>query len=125
MSPAERKAPVRIEVLGISGEQLTARSVARIADMLERLPLRPTSAEARFTDDNGPKGGDDIRCALTVKVPRRPPMHVEDAAGSARSALDGALVKLERQLERVREVARERRRYPKKYFAANRELRKV
>ncbi len=125
MTPAERKPAVRIEVLDIPGPQLTARAVARIAGMLVRQPFRPTSAEARFSDDNGPKGGDDIRCALTVKIPRRPAVHVEDVAGSPRMALDGALVKLERQLVRLREVARERRRYPKKYFAANRELRRA
>lgn len=77
--------------------------------------------EARFVDDNGPKGG-GIRCALTLRLPYRPALRVEQTAMTARLAFDGAIATLERQLERHGERQRERRRRPKKYYVAKRLL---
>ena len=115
--------PMRIEVLGVArGRRIAAKASARLASALASPPLRATSAQIRFTDENGPKGGVAIRCAVSVTLPRRRPIHVEDVATSPRLALDGALAKLDRGLTRLREVAREQRRHPKKYFAAAREL---
>lgn len=101
---------------------LRARVDAGIDTVLAALPVTPTSARATFTDENGPKGGRAIRCALEVRMPRRTAVHVEALATTARLAFDGALAKLERQLGRVRDTARELKRRPKKYFAARRAL---
>lgn len=80
------------------------------------------AAQATFFDENGPKGGPAIRCALTVRLPYRPTVRVENVAETARLAFDGALAVLERQLERYRERDRDNRRRPKKYFVAKRLL---
>jgi ribosome-associated translation inhibitor RaiA len=100
---------------------LASRVRARVAKSLGRLSVRPVTAQVAFLDDNGPKGG-GIRCAVTLRLPYRPPLRVEHTAGMPRLAFDGALVALERQLERYRERQRQGRRRPKKYYAAQRLL---
>ena len=49
--------------------------VEKMTAATSRGRLRPTAARVGFTDENGPKGGVGIRCALTVEIPRRPPAH--------------------------------------------------
>lgn len=116
--------PIRIEVLGVpKGGGLAGRISTRLARSLVRLPFRATGARVRFCDDSGPKGGAAIRCALSVRIPRRPAVHVEHVAASPRPSFDGALAKLERRLARSVQARRENRRHPKKYFAAVRALR--
>ena len=61
-----------------------------------------------------------MRCALTVRLPYRPHVHVEDTAETLRTAFDGAFAKLERELERYRDRDRESKRHPKKYYVARR-----
>ena len=113
----------RVRFRGASqAPELRGRVDAAIGTVLAALAVRPTSAWATFTDENGPKGGRAIRCALEVRLPRRSAVHVEALATTARLAFDGALAKLERQLGRVRDTARELKRRPKKYFAARRAL---
>ncbi|MBI2467558.1 MAG: HPF/RaiA family ribosome-associated protein, partial [Candidatus Rokubacteria bacterium] len=87
---------------------------------LARLSVKPVAAQVRFRDENGPKGGIDIRCALTVRLPYRPAVRVEDMGDTHRLAFDQAFAILERQLERYAERGRESRRRPKKYFVAKR-----
>ena len=77
-------------------------------------------ARLSLTDDNGPKGGCAYRCAVTLAVTKRRPIHVEHTAPSSRLAFDGALVRLEHRLARVRGAARDSRRRPKKYYVAQR-----
>jgi ribosome-associated translation inhibitor RaiA len=89
-------------------------------EQLDRLGVRPISGRASFFDDNGPKGGRAMRCALTVRLPFRPSVRVERTAVTARLALDAAFGVLERRLERYRERDRDSKRHPKKYFAASR-----
>jgi len=93
------------------------RVTQRLTSALASLGARPISARAAFADDNGPKGG-AARCGLTVRLPRRPPLHVEHTAETPRRAFEGALAALERGVERYRERARDSRRRPKKYYAA-------
>jgi ribosome-associated translation inhibitor RaiA len=113
----------RIEFCGITvAGVLRARVAAGLADVLDGFPVEPTSARVAFTDENGPKGGEAIRCTLEVRLARRAPVHVEDVAATARLAFEAGLAKLERRLRRVREVTRASRRRPKKYFAASRVL---
>jgi ribosome-associated translation inhibitor RaiA len=101
---------------------LNARDRARMNRTLDLLPMKPTSARVAFIDDNGPKGGRALRCAITVRVPHRPAIRVEHSSTGASLAFDGALARLERRLERDREIQRERQRHPKKYYAAKRLL---
>jgi ribosome-associated translation inhibitor RaiA len=91
----------------------------KLSSLLSRARVRATAIDVTFTDVNGPKGGVDIRCAVTIEVPRRPAQHASALATDARLALDGALEALERELLRDRERRRALARRPKKYFVAD------
>ena len=99
-----------------------ARVMAGLKGALGSLVVEPTTARATFTDENGPKGGRAIRCALEVRLPRRPAVHVETVATTQRLAFDSAIAKLERAVARLCETARDKTRRPKKYFVARRVL---
>jgi ribosome-associated translation inhibitor RaiA len=114
----------RVEVHGLASAHPTARRAAdRLLDLLRQHAVRATSTGLRFTDVNGPKGGQDVRCNVTVKVARRPATSVTAVGASPRLAVDAALEKLERRLARLRESTRDSRRHPKKYFVASKEWR--
>ena len=110
----------------ISGIERDAVLRARVGKLMtgavERITVRPVRSQAVFFDDNGPKGGRAMRCALTVRLPYRPSIRVERSAVTPRLAFDAAIAVLERQLERYYERERENKRHPKKYFAARRML---
>jgi ribosome-associated translation inhibitor RaiA len=117
MTPETQKTQIN----GIDNDPaLRALLAKRMGAALTQLAVRPLRAEAVFVDDNGPKGGPALRCALTVRLPRRPNIRVERSAETPRLAFDAALVILKRQLERYRERDRQDKRHPKKYFAAAR-----
>jgi len=101
---------------------LRERVRQQMAAALEPLRVAPVRAQVAFFDDNGPRGGMALRCALTVRVPYRPAIRVEHSAATVRAAFDGAFAALERRLERYRERDRDERRHPKKYFVAKRLL---
>jgi ribosome-associated translation inhibitor RaiA len=108
-------------ISGLEGEPMfRARAAKLMAATIAKLAVRPVRSEAVFVDDNGPKGGRAMRCALTVHLPYRPSVRVERSAETARLAFDAAFAVLERQLERYREGDRDNKRHPKKYFAAAR-----
>lgn len=115
-------ATLKIEFRKRSGEEATRAHVVAGLKTVLAAPVGPTLARATFSDENGPKGGPAIRCALEVKQPRRPAVHVEAVATTQRLAFDRALAKLERAIARRRETARDAKRRPKKYFAARRAL---
>ena len=113
----------KIEFRGIATSRaLRARVMGAMTDALAALPRKPTRARVVFSDANGPKGGEAIRCALEVRLPQRRTVHVEDVASTPRLAFAAGLTKLERRLRRTREIALESKRRPKKYFAARRVL---
>jgi ribosome hibernation promoting factor len=95
----------------------------RLEAVLRRGRVRATSSVVAFTDVNGPKGGVDIRCRVTVETPGRPAQNASALAADARLALDGALRALERQLTREQGKRRDLSRRPKKYFVADQGLR--
>jgi hypothetical protein len=102
----------RLEIRGLPEREAAAlRADARLA------ALEP-DARIVVSDDNGPKGGPAVRCAVTVGVPRRGRVHVESRAASGRAALEIALARLDRRLARAASTARAARRRPKKYYAA-------
>ena len=106
----------------VSSPTWRARVTAAMAGVLAALPRKPTLARVGFSDVNGPKGGEAIRCALEVRLPQRRTVHVEDVASTPCLAFAAGLAKLERRLRRTRETARATKRRPKKYFAARRML---
>jgi ribosome-associated translation inhibitor RaiA len=107
-----------IDITGTSDRKLQARARARLRALLGELPAEPIQALVTFTDVNGPKGGLDSRCGMTLSVPRRPPMRAEDTAEAPGLAFDRACEALTRQVERYRERLLERSRHPKKYYVA-------
>jgi putative sigma-54 modulation protein len=108
-----------ITIDGIDNDEaLQAHVDEKVSATLAQLRVRPTTTRIAFTDENGPKGGIDTRCAFTLKLPRRPPVHVETTAETRRQAFESAFELFERELARKRERARTSRRRPKKYFIA-------
>jgi ribosome-associated translation inhibitor RaiA len=111
-----------IEIQGLPRDAgLRALVRRRLGAAVRRVAVAPAAGAAVFVDDNGPRGG-GVRCALTLRLPYRPALRAERMADSPRLAFDAAFAILERQVERYREVQRERRRRPKKYYAARRLL---
>jgi ribosome-associated translation inhibitor RaiA len=107
-----------IQITGIQRDPLRNRATRLMTQALEPLTVKPVKGQVAFFDDNGPKGGRAMRCALTVRLPFRPSIRVERTAETPRLAFDAAFAVLERQLERYRERDRDNKRHPKKYFAA-------
>jgi ribosome-associated translation inhibitor RaiA len=114
---------IAIDVEGIANDSvLRTRCARRARRALARLGVTPLSARIHFTDQNSAKGGVTMRCAITVRVPRRAPVHVEHVAPAPETAFDGALDTLEHRLAQGRRREREAGRRPKKYYAAKRAL---
>jgi ribosome-associated translation inhibitor RaiA len=111
-----------IEISGLRNGALRPLVSKKVDAALMPLQVRPMAVRVAFFDDNGPKGGRAIRCAVTVRMPYRPSVRVEHTAATPRLAFDATFKSLERQLERYRERDREGRRHPKKYYAAKRLL---
>ena len=112
-----------IDIRGVERDKaLRARAVKLIGAALEPITLAPVRAKITFFDDNGPKGGLGMRCAVDVRLPFRPAIRVEQVAETSRLAFDGAFAALERRLERYRDRDRDNKRRPKKYFVAKRLL---
>ena len=112
---------IRLDSRGVSREEVARTdATSRVRQALAGLPTGALRARLVFTDDNGPKGGRATRCAVTVALPRRATLHVEEIATSPRLALDGVLAKLARRLGRTRGTWRDLKRRPKKYYTAAR-----
>jgi hypothetical protein len=94
--------------------------VLGVSQLLRRLAVRPLAVHVHFSDENGPKGGADIRCRMLVSLPAEAPITVEQLATTARLAFDRVYKRVRRQLEHPRRPWRESQQHPKKYFAAKR-----
>ena len=112
-----------IEIRGIPIDRgLRAHVTKRLTGAHAHLMAKPTTTQVTFFDENGPKGGPAMRCAVTMRLPHRTHVHVEDTAETPRLAFDGAAEKLERELARNRDKDLEAKRHPKKYYTAKRLL---
>ena len=112
-----------IQITGLTENgPLRARIRKQMTAVLERLTMTPLIAHVAFFDENGPKGGVDKRCALTVRLPYRPSVRGESVADALDLAFSQSFEILTRQLGRYRERQLESRRHPKKYFVAQRLL---
>ena len=58
----------------------------KVTNTLARLQVPVTTVRVQFSDENGAKGGVDIRCSLTVAVPHRPELHADTVATEPESA---------------------------------------
>lgn len=112
-----------VEIHGLpTASPLRTRVTKQVTKVLTPLHAEPVSARVTFFDDNGPKGGKAIRCAVMVRIPHRPDVRVEHTAATPRQAFGESIAALERQLAKYRERQAERRRRPKKYYIAKRLL---
>ena len=106
-------------IQGISAsDPLQAVIQRKLHAILRRTRVNPTASSVTFTDVNGPKGGVDIRCAVSVNTPRRPTYHASARGAEPPLAFEGALEALEHELQRDRAKRRDLARRPKKYFVA-------
>jgi ribosome-associated translation inhibitor RaiA len=112
---------VLLEGIGID-DPVRALIDEKIAALIARGRRRPIQVRVAFTDENGPKGGVDTTCAITVEIPRRPVLHASAVADSPRPAFDAALEAVERELARERGKQRDQARRPKKYYVAHQGL---
>jgi ribosome-associated translation inhibitor RaiA len=82
-------------------DELTAQVTAAVEDALERHRTHITTVEVHFADENGPKaGGDDVRCTVEVRFEGRPPTAVTHHASQLEVALDAAVDKMARALDK-------------------------
>ncbi len=110
---------MNVEIEGLAGNRaLRSRILAQMDKILSRMNSKPGTAVVNFTDINGPKGGVDKRCGLTVRLPGRRTVHVEEIATSRPLAFTAAADALERWIRKERERIDTARRRPKKYYVA-------
>jgi hypothetical protein len=89
------KTGVTPQVSGLErGATLRGRAAKLMTGAVAKLVVGPVRSQVTFTDDNGPKGGRAMRCALTVRLPYRPTLRVERAAETPRLAFDAAFAVL-------------------------------
>jgi ribosome-associated translation inhibitor RaiA len=120
---AEKEAAMSLVIEGLGDDRALRTLIAgKITSTLARLQVVATVVRVQFSDENGAKGGVDIRCSVTLHVPHRPELHADTVAADPRLAFEQAFAALERQIERDRERGRVERRRPKKYYLAKRLL---
>jgi ribosome-associated translation inhibitor RaiA len=112
-----------IDFIVTNGRELASgRARARLTRTLETHGMTTARVTVSFTDENGPKGGRAMRCAIELRLPRRAPVRAEHTATTLRLALDGALDTVEGEVTKLIERWRDAARHPKKYYAAARLL---
>ena len=99
---------------GDTAAQLRDYAVRRLSFALRRFENRVRSVTVRLTDTNGPKGGVDSRCAITLhRVDGRQIVTEATTAwpfASVTSAAKRLNAAVRREIERTRVSARRRRR---------------
>lgn len=102
---------IDVRFRGLEGsEALREHIVRRLQFKLNRFDRQVSTVVVRMGDVNGPKGGVDKRCHVTVRGPALSPTTIEDLSPDAYVAVDLATERVgqavARQLRRVRTVAR-------------------
>ena len=99
---------VQIRFRGIDGsEDLKQHATRRIHQQLSRFGRDLTSVVLRIADENGPRGGRDKRCQLSVTGPRVGSVHLSELHEDVRAGLDLALGRLGHTIGRSIARARE------------------
>lgn len=93
------------------GDELRFVAERRARFVFRRLHWVAQRALIRLADVNGPRGGVDKQCSVSVEVPGAPPLVVHSLAQDWRTALDTALHRAARGLLRAwrKRQARSRR----------------
>jgi putative sigma-54 modulation protein len=82
----------------------------RVHFQMSRFGGAVRSVVVRIGDINGPKGGADKRCQVTLRGSRLGPLNIEDLSADVYSALDTALERAARAVGRAIERKRTARR---------------
>ena len=99
---------VQIRFRGVdSSEDLIAYATRRLHRQLSRFGRDVTSVVLRISDENGPRGGRDKRCQLSVSGPRIGSLHLSELHEDVRAGLDLALGRLGHTIGRGIARARE------------------
>lgn len=86
----------------VTGDAAIAERVETLArGRLERVSRRPTRIEAHVDDVNGPRGGDDIRCAFELRPNGMKPVSATDEASSVEAAFASPTEKALSALDRA------------------------
>ncbi|MHB1049693.1 MAG: HPF/RaiA family ribosome-associated protein [Bacteroidota bacterium] len=86
-----------------------ATITARIENDLARLSDRISRLEIHLSDENGAKSGqNDKRCLIEVRLEGRKPVSVSHDSVSVEKAIDGAVDKVLRMVERTLDRHRDR-----------------
>ena len=93
-----------------SSDALREHVSRRIHLHLSRFGNEVTAVLVRIADVNGPKGGIDKRCQVTVRGPRFGSATLDEASGDAYSAVDTAVERIGRSVGRGLDRARSDRR---------------
>jgi len=81
-------------------EDIVRRLEGEVESALERFGDRITRVEVHLGDENAAKTGiDDKRCVLEARVAGQQPIAVTHHAGSVKEAFDGAVGRLQKQLD--------------------------
>lgn len=83
-----------------ASEALRAHTLKRVESHLRRFRDEVTSVLVRIADVNGPRGGLDKHCRVTVKGPRVGARTVVELGADAYVAIDAALARAFRALSR-------------------------
>ena len=106
-------------ISGLRGrDRLRIEVEKQVRTLVERRGGSPRAVRIAFFDDDGPRGGVAIRCALTLTPSRGPSIRVEHTARTHSAAFKEALTVLTRQLKRRVQRQRYRARYPRARPAA-------
>jgi ribosome-associated translation inhibitor RaiA len=98
---------VQVRFRGIeASEALTEYTTRRVHQHLSRFGDQVTSVVARLSDINGPRGGKDKRCQLTVTGARIGSVNLTETHEDLRAGVDVALDRLGHAIGRSLERAR-------------------
>jgi putative sigma-54 modulation protein len=100
---------IDIRFIGLeSSGFIRVHALRRIQFRLSRFGHDLISVVLRLSDINGPKGGIDKRCRITVQGPRIGILTLDELSGDAYSAVDMVIERtadtIVRELERVRSI---------------------
>ncbi len=96
------KTPLNLRTSGVTvDEKLEAYARDRAGRRLGKFAGHVERVTVRFNDINGPRGGVDIECKVTVVVSGASSVVVSERANDARAALDAALDSTEGAVKRT------------------------
>jgi putative sigma-54 modulation protein len=100
---------VNVRCKGFESSDILAEHVTRkVQRHLSRFGQRVSTVEARLSDVNGPRGGCDKRCRITVQVLGSTPVHVEELHQDFYAGVDLALGRAAQAVGRTIDRARSR-----------------